>query len=273
MAGDFEFDPVAPYCGADVRGLDLAADLDGGTVDRMRRALAEYGVLFFRNQTLTPGQLRVLGARFGTLHIHPTWPRPVAGYPELMEIYADADSTRIAGEQWHSDVSCDKRPPLGSILYMVETPPAGGDTLFAGMYAAYEGLSAPLRRFLAGLTAVHDGEQVYRRGYGQETEPGAVFPHAEHPVVRTHPLSGRKALFVNRTFTSHIAQLRRSESDALLSMLYAHCEQPLFQCRFRWEEGSVAFWDNRCVQHHALWDYYPHRRLAWRVTIEGEEPV
>ena len=144
----FELKKTAPHCGAEVGGLDLAAALDGATVEALLGALAEHGVLFFRDQRLTPERLKALGGCFGPLHIHPTWPRPVEGHPELMEIYADAASTRIAGEQWHSDVSCDKRPPLGSILYMVETPPVGGDTLFAGMYAAYEALSAPLRGFL-----------------------------------------------------------------------------------------------------------------------------
>ena len=204
--------------------------------------------------------------------LHPAWPRLVEGHPEIMEIYADDKSRRVAGEDWHSDVSCDPEPPLGTILHMHEVPPVGGDTLFASMYAAWEALSAPMQRFLEGMSAIHDGEYVYRGRYEGAIEEGKVYPKSEHPVVCTHPVSGRKALFVNRTFTTRIVQLARHESDALLGMLLEHLERPEFQCRFQWRPGSVAFWDNRCVQHHAMWDYYPNRRRGLRVTIKGERP-
>jgi taurine dioxygenase len=160
---------------------------------------------------------------------------------------------------------------MGSILYMHELPPVGGDTLFASMHAAYDALSDAMKRFLEGLTAMHEGEHVYRGRYGVKDE-GRVFPKAEHPVIRTHPVSGRKALFVNRGFTTRIVQLQRLESDALLQLLFRHIETPEFQCRFRWRERSVAFWDNRSVQHHALWDYFPQRRHGHRVTIRGDKP-
>jgi taurine dioxygenase len=161
---------------------------------------------------------------------------------------------------------------MATILYMLEVPPVGGDTLFASMYAAYEALSTPMKRLLEGLTAIHDGEHVYRGRYAGVEDGQKVFPRSEHPVIRTHPVSGRQALFVNRTFTTRIVQLARHESDAVLEMLFRHIETPEFHCRFQWRPGSVALWDNRCVQHQALWDYYPHRRRGLRVTIRGDKP-
>jgi taurine dioxygenase len=268
----FDLVKLTPHCGAEVRGIDLAQPLDAAAVDALGRALAEHCVLFFHEQKLTPQQQKELGQCFGELHLHPAWPRLVEGHPEIMEIYADANSKRIAGEDWHSDVSCDSEPPLGTILYMLEVPEVGGDTLFASMYAAWDALSAPMKKMLEGMTALHDGEATYRGRYEGAVETGKVYPRSVHPVARTHPVTGRKALFVNRIFTSRIQELSKPESDAVLAMLFAHIEQPEFQCRFRWQPGSVAFWDNRCVQHHALWDYYPQRRRGLRVTIKGDKP-
>ena len=271
-AARLELRKTTPRCGAEVVGLDLSQSFDEDRIDALRRALAEHCVLFFRDQRLTPEQQKAFGRRFGELHLHPAWPRLLEGHPEIMEIYADANSTRIAGEDWHSDVSCDPEPPLGTILYMLEVPPEGGDTLFASMYAAYDALSTPMKRLLEGMTALHDGETTYRGRYDGMQE-AASYPSAEHPVIRTHPVSGRKALFVNRIFTRRILQLEKHESDAVLEMLFRLVETPELQCRFRWQPGSVAFWDNRCAQHHALWDYYPQRRRGLRVTIKGERPV
>ena len=268
----FEFRKVTPNCGAEVRGIDLSQPLDDGAVEAIKTALAEYCVLFFRDQKITPEQHKTLGRHFGELHIHPAWPRLVEGHPEVMEIYADENSKRIAGEDWHSDVSCDPEPPLGTILQMLEVPPVGGDTLFANMLAVFESLSASMQRFLEGLTAVHDGEYVYRGRYEGAQEEGKTYPRSEHPVVRTHPVSGRKLLFVNRIFTTRIVQLTKRESDAVLQMLFEKTEEPEFQCRFHWQPHSVAFWDNRCAQHHALWDYYPDRRRGLRVTVQGDVP-
>ena len=263
---------LTPHCGAEIRGVDLSRPLGGPAFEEVHKALVEHGVIFFRDQRLTPEQHKAFARRFGELHIHPAYPRLLDGHPEIMEIYADETSKRVAGEDWHSDVSCDPRPPLGSVLYMLEIPPVWGDTLFASMYAAYEALSAPMRRFLEGMTAVHDGEYVYRGRYEGASEAGKTYPRAEHPVVRTHPVSGRQALFVNRIFTRRIVQLADAESEAVLEMLFRHVETPEFQCRFRWQPRSVAFWDNRCVQHHAMWDYYPQRRRGLRVTIQGDAP-
>ncbi len=155
---------------------------------------------------------------------------------------------------------------------MLEVPPVGGDTLFASMGAAHDALSEPMKRFLEGLTAIHDGEHVYRGRYEIESPADKVYPKAEHPVIRTHPVSGRKTLFVNSSFTTRIVQLRKAESDAVLGMLYRHIETPEFHCRFQWRPNSVAFWDNRCTQHYALNDYHGHRREMHRVTIEGDRP-
>ena len=259
-------------CGAEVHGLDLLQRLDQATIDTLAAALGECSVLFFRDQNLTPPQHKALGECFGELHLNPAWPNLVPGHPEIMEIYTDQNSTHIAGEYWHSDVSCDPQPPLGTILYMIEVPPVGGDTLFASAHAAYEALSTPIKRLLEPLTAIHDGEPHYRGRYDRNDPEPQTYPQAEHPVIRTHPVTGRNAIFVNRTFTTRIVQLTARESDAMLNMLFHHLEQPQFQCRFKWEKGSVAFWDNRCALHNAMWDYYPHRRRGHRVTIIGETP-
>jgi taurine dioxygenase len=267
-----QVDKLTPLVGAEVRGVDLSRPLDERTFKEIHAALVDNGVIFFRDQHLTPGQQKDFGRLFGELHVHPAAPSLLEGHPEILVIHADETSKHVAGENWHSDVSCDPEPPMGSILYMHELPPVGGDTLFASMYAAHDALSEPMKRFLEPLTAMHEGEHVYRGRYGVD-DTGRVFPKAEHPVIRTHPVSGRKALFVNGGFTTRIVQLKRAESDAVLQFLYRHVETPEFQCRFRWQVNSIAFWDNRCVQHHAMWDYYPQRRHGHRVTIKGDKPV
>jgi alpha-ketoglutarate-dependent taurine dioxygenase len=265
--------PVTPRIGATVEGIALGEPLSNRQVDELHRALAEHQVLFFRDQPLDEESHKRFGRYFGELHIHPNIPGP-EGHPEILPIHADANAKRINGEFWHSDVSCDEEPPLGSILYLHTVPSCGGDTLFASQHAAYDALSPRLKAYLDGLTATHSGDHVYRRTnalIGRSSE-GKVFPHAVHPVVRTHPVTKRKALFVNRNFTTGIKGLSRLESDALLEMLYRHCETPEFQCRFRWQPGSVAFWDNRSAQHHAMWDYFPQRRHGYRVTVRGDRP-
>ena len=194
-------------------GVDLSRPLDEPTFKQVHDALIENQVIFFRDQHMTPEQQKAFGRLFGELAVHPAAPGLVEGHPEILVIHADEKSKHVAGENWHSDVSCDPEPPMGSILYMHELPPVGGDTLFASMYAAYEALSEPMKRLLEGMTAIHRGEHVYRGRYGVKDE-GKTFPEAEHPVIRTHPVSGRKALFVNRTFTTRIPQLSRTESAA-----------------------------------------------------------
>jgi taurine dioxygenase len=261
--------PLTPNIGAEIGGIDLAIPLSEQQFNEVHQALMRHLVIFFRDQKLTTDQHKAFGRRFGDLHIH-----PVVGmreHPEVIEIMADENSTYIAGEVWHADVTCDPEPPMGSILYLHTTPDnGGGDTLFANMYRAYETLSEPVRRMIDGLTAVHDGERVYRVRQGR-TE-NRDYPRSEHPVVRTHPVTGRKALYVNRNFTSHITGMSRLESDALLGMLYSHSERDDMKCRFKWRPNSIAFWDNRCAMHQAMWDYYPQKRYGQRVTIAGEKP-
>jgi taurine dioxygenase len=265
-------DRLTPIIGAEIGGVDLANPTNR-QMDEIHRALAESCVIFFRDQKLTPEQHLAFGRQFGELHVHPAAPSE-PGHPELMVIKSDKNSSRANGEGWHSDVSCDIEPPMGSILYMKQVPPAGGDTLFANMYAAYEALSDRMKAYVEGMTAIHDGEHVYRGLYadvGVKDKPS--YPSAEHPVVRTHPVTGRKALFVNRGFTVRLCGVPRDESDGVLRYLFDHMENPLFQCRFRWRANSIAFWDNRCVQHRAMWDYWPHTRYGNRVTVKGDRPV
>jgi taurine dioxygenase len=265
--------PVTPRIGADVEGVELAKPLSNRQVEELHQALAEHQVLFFRNQTLDVEAHKRVGRYFGELHIHPNAPGP-EGYPEILPIHADANSKRINGEVWHSDVSCDAEPPLGSILYLHTIPSVGGDTLFASQFAAYDALSARMKVYLEGLTATHSGDHVYQRhnALAGRDDHGMSFPKASHPVVRTHPINKRKALFVNRYFTTHIDNLPDDESRAILNYLFEHSTREEFQVRFRWTPHAVVFWDNRSVQHLALWDYYPQTRSGRRVTIQGDRP-
>lgn len=265
--------PVTPVIGAEVDGVDLAA-IDDDSFETIRDALMAHCVLFFRDQDISIESQKALGARFGELVEHPNEPG-IAGHPEVFRIHADENSVRATGERWHSDVSCDPMPPMGSILRLHTVPGSGGDTLFANMYAAYEALSDRMKALLDGLTAIHDGGPFYRevnRLIGRD-DGGRSYPSAEHPIVRTHPVTGRKALFVNEMFTVRIVDLPRGESIGLLDFLFRHVQRPDFHCRFRWRPHSVAFWDNRCTQHHAIWDYFPAVRSGYRVTIRGERPI
>ncbi len=269
-SSSIEVRKLTPHIGAEILGIDLTEELEARTFELVREALLENLVIFFRDQEITVEQHKRFGRRFGEFHIHPG-EQGLPGHPEIIVIHADEKSKRIAGEDWHSDVSCDPAPPMGSILHIVEQPAVGGDTMFASMYKAYESLSDDMKRFLCGLTAVHDGEHQFRGRYGYD-DSGKAYPKSEHPVVRTHPVTGRRALFVNRIFTSRIVQLSKLESDAILQCLFRHIESPAFHCRFQWRKNSIAFWDNRCAQHQAIWDYFPNRRHGRRVTIQGDKP-
>jgi taurine dioxygenase len=265
--------PVTPRIGADVEGIGLAKPLSNRQIEELHQALAEHQVLFFHDQPLDEEAQKRVGRYFGELHIHPNTPGP-EGHPEILPIHADVNSKRVAGEYWHSDVSCDEEPPLGSILYLHTAPTAGGDTLFASQIAAYDALSPRLKIYLEGLTATHSGDHVYRRHNALEdrNDTGKVFPKASHPIVRTHPVTKRKALFVNSTFTTQIDGVPQDEGRAILNYLFAHSTREEFQVRFRWRPHSVALWDNRSVQHLAIWDYYPQVRSGRRVTIKGDRP-
>ena len=265
-----EIRKVTPVIGAEIFGVDLSKPLGNEAFQVVHDALMDNLVVFFRDQAIDPAQQMAFGRMFGELHVHPAAPS-APGHPEVMIIHADANSKFVNGESWHSDVSCDPEPPMGSILAMRVLPDVGGDTLFANMYAAFDALSAPMRAMLAGMTAVHDGESLYRGRYGTD-DRGRTYPRAVHPVVRTHPVTGRQALFVNSFFTTRILELSKGESDAVLAFLFRHVETPEFSCRFRWAKDSVAFWDNRSAQHHALWDYFPQTRSGTRVTVKGDAP-
>ena len=264
-------EPVSPVIGAEVSGVNLSTTLDDVTRDALEHALSEHLVLFFRDQDLTFEQHKTFGRRFGDLHLHPAAPKD-AEHPEILVVHGDDKVSFVAGSQWHSDVSCDAEPPMGSILRIIETPSSGGDTLFASMYAAFDALSDSMQHLLCGLTAIHEGEQYYRNRYGRDDLRDSDYPTAEHPVVRTHPVTGRQSLYVNEGFTTRLKELSVAESDALLAFLFQHCAQPAFHCRFHWQPHSIAFWDNRCTQHLAIWDYYPEVRHGYRVTVKGDVP-
>ena len=265
--------PLTPVIGAEIRSIDLSQPLDDEGYQRVHDTLLAHQVIFFRDQTLDLGQLEAFGRRFGKLHLHPTQ-SSVEGHPGLIKVHVDATSEVYAGKMWHSDVSSDPEPPMGSILHLHEVPATGGDTLFSSMYAAFDGLSTPMKEWLSGLEALHETRQNLIRAYGEKAEDlrEDVYPEAVHPVVCTHPETGRKSLFVNESFTTRIVGLESAESDAVLQFLYRHIASPKFQCRFSWRKNSIAFWDNRCVQHLAIWDYYPHTRSGHRVTLAGSSP-
>jgi len=257
-----------------VQGLDLSKPISEKLYEELKRALAEHIVIFFRDQHLSPQQHLDFGRLWGNLHVHPAKPHE-PGFPELLSVKSGRDTVRVNGEDWHSDVSCDEEPPMGSILYITTCPPEGGDTLFSNMYAAYESLSEPMKQYLNGLQAVHDAEEFYRSLYANDSKgmkDVGAYPSATHPVIRTHPWTKKKLIFVNRVFTREIVGVPREEGRAILEFLLAHVENPLYQCRFRWRANSIAFWDNRSAQHRALWDYWPNERYGNRVTVIGDKP-
>ena len=266
-------DPLTPVIGAEVDGIDFSEPLGDNLFARIEAELLEHQVLFFRDQDMTLEQHKDLGRRFGELHIHPSARGP-DGHPEILVVHADANTKRTAGDKWHSDVSCDPEPPSISILQLKTLPSTGGDTLFSSMYAAYDALSPGMQDYLGGLTAIHDGGPNYRDRAARlgKDMSHKQYPRSEHPVIRTHPVTGRKGIFVNSTFTTEICGVPPDEGQAILAFLNAQVAKPQFQCRFRWRPNSVAMWDNRCVQHHAMWDYYPEVRSGYRVTVCGDTP-
>lgn len=285
---DLDVTSLSGNIGAVIRGLDLR-DVDDGTVAAIRRVWLDRKVVFFPGQDLDPGSHQEFAARFGQLtEGHPVIPG-VDGSPNLFEIdyskprdlyanYGDV-TTRNQGLDWHTDVTFVPRPPMGSILRAVVVPPAGGDTLFADQRAAFEDLSPALGDFLCSLTAVHDGSVQFAAALaeaGAGRWEGEAIPSLEpvvHPVVRTHPETGARSLFVNPGFTSHIVELERSESDALLAFLYAHSVRPEYTVRYHWSAGDVGFWDNRTTQHSVVGDFGSQPRVIQRVTLKGDEPV
>jgi taurine dioxygenase len=274
MSG-LEIQPLTPTIGAEIRGVDLREPLDGATRRAVEQALLDHLVIFFRDQPLSPEEHVAFAKQFGEISIPPFAPK-YGTKPEL--IVLDQVHPKDEGaDAWHSDNTFMPEPPLGSILRAVELPPLGGDTCFASMYAAYEALSAPIRRLVDGLRAVHDITKPLAKGIaaGHVTadlaELQRKWPPVEHPVVRTHPVTRRRALFVNANSTTRLLGLGERENDALLPFLIDHVRSPEFQCRFRWEVNSIAFWDNRPTQHFAVPDYH-QRRVMHRVTLAGDKP-
>ena len=267
-----EVETLTPHIGAKVRGVDLSQPLTNEQARDVHQAWIDWKILVFPNQHLNRDQHKAFARRWGKLHVHPMQPT-YGGDEEVLIVKTTRDSAYTSGDGWHTDVTCDPVPPLGSMLYITETPASGGgDTLFADMYLAYQMLSDSLKEFLDPLVAEHDGAGPYVGSY-KSTPPEGGYPKSQHPVIVTHPDSGKKLLYVNRGFTSHIVGLGRSESNAVLEMLYRLIDStPRLYCRVDWEPNSLAFWDNRCTQHHAVWDYWPNSRYGERVSIVGDQP-
>ena len=274
--------PISGACGAVVDGLDLSQDIDEQRIGEVKRAFHENLVVFFRGQNLTEDQHKAFGRKFGTLNIHPRY-EPLDGHPEIFPIRKDPEHKNNIGDVWHQDLTHLEEPPLGSILYALEVPPYGGDTMFANQYLAYDALSDGMKELLDGMIAVHDNlrqspsisaDRNSTRTSKLREDPDEVDePEMEHPVIVTHPETNRKALYVNSVRTRRFKDMTVEESEPLLNYLIEHSHKPEFTCRFKWEKGSVAFWDNRCLMHYALNDYPGHKRYMNRVTVNGSRPV
>ena len=268
--------PLTAAIGAEVSGVDLRGDLDDATVAAIRGALLQHLVLFFRDQPLEPDEQLRFALRFGGVSV-PAFLTTATAVPEVM-VLDQVNPKGDGADRWHVDNTYMPCPPMGSVLRAVELPELGGDTLFASMYEAYDALSPTMRAFVDGLRAEHDITKMLANSVARglvDVDMDAVraaWPTVTHPVVRVHPETGRKLLFVNGNWTTRIVGLTDAESDALLGYLLAHVQSPEFQCRFRWTPDAVAFWDNRVVQHFAVPDYHS-RRVMHRVTIEGDAPV
>ena len=270
--------PLSPALGAQISGIDLNRDLTGEQRNVIERALLDHQVLFFRDQPITPQQQARFAAHFGDLHIHPIYPN-VPEQPEVLIL--DTAVTDVRDNAiWHTDVTFLPTPALGAVLSAKQVPAYGGDTLWASGIAAFEALSRPMQMLLEGLTATHDFTRSFPlERFGNTAEDLARWeetrrknPPLSHPVIRTHPVSGRKALFVNEGFTTRINELEAAESEAILKLLFAHGTRPEFTLRWRWQANDVAMWDNRVTQHYAVDDYRPQRRVMHRATILGDAP-
>lgn len=270
---------IAGALGAEIHGVDLAARQTDTTIAAIRALLLEHGVIFFRDQQLDDARLKAFAGRFGTFFRHPYFVSE--GDPDVIVVRRAPGDQRIVGEGWHSDTPASAAPPMASLLYGEEVPPYGGDTLFANQYLAYETLSPAMQRMLEGVRAVYSDTRVASPSLGRNAQSatklreGAELHHSEaaHPVLRTHPETGRKALYLVRPLMLHFDGMSNSESDGLAEFLYDHSHRPEFTCRFRWETGSLAFWDNRCTQHAALNDTGPFHRVMRRVQLNGDVPA
>lgn len=270
MASNITISALTPTIGAEIGNIDLRQTSSGEIAD-IRAALLEYKVVFFRDQTLTQAEHIAFARQFGDLEIHPATPKSQSN-PEVLHIAHGPDSK---GKEnfWHSDVTWREKPSLGSILKAVKVPAVGGDTLFANMVMAYELLPDDIKEVITGRVAVHDIARVFAGRLNKSAEElRERYPPMEHPIVRTHPETGESVLYVNTAFTSHIKDMEERDSTRLLRQLYRTAANPEIQCRFRWQQGSLAFWDNRASQHFASSDYFPQVRKMERVTIAGDRP-
>ena len=280
------FRALSAACGAEVTGLDVAQRLNEKTVDEVHGALAENCILLFRDCDITPAQHIAFSGLFGPLETHVVGEFNLPGHPEIFVVSNVREDGKLkgavyAGQYWHSDLSYMKKPSLGSLLRCLEMPGVGGDTMFADMYRAYDMLSGPMKKFLGGLRAVHDYSHAYDTYFAKlkerpplTAEQRAKTPPVEHPVIRTHPVSGRKALYVNPGFTTGFVGMPEEESAPILDFLFRHSTRPEFVYRHKWRVNDMIFWDNRCAMHYALADYdFSVRRHMHRTTIAGDEPV
>ena len=272
----FAVTPIGPTIGAEVSGLDLSQPMDDATFAAFEAALIEHKMIFLRDQNLTTAEHVALGHRFGDLEVHPF--RPEGTFPEIMVLDNHKDNPVLSTDVWHSDTTFRECPNKYSILRCLQIPAVGGDTLWADMCAAYDGLSDSIKSLVDGLVAVHDF-QNFRVLFGNDEEGRKrlrrmeeLYPNPTHPVVRTHPVTGRKILYVNPQFTIRIKGLKPRESRALLELLYEQAHVPEYQFRLRWQPGTVALWDNTSTQHYAANDYYPNRRHMERIAVIGDRP-
>jgi len=263
---------LTPHLGAIVQEIDLSEPMSETAFQALKAVYLDYSVLVFPDQALSQAQHKAFASRFGALHTHPMHARQQKGDPHILRVATNAKSAYTAGEGWHTDVTCDALPPQCSLLYVTETPGnGGGDTMFADMYLAFELLSDPMKQFLSGLTAVHDGALPYVGAY-KSVAPEGGYPRNEHPVIVQHPETGRAVLYVNSGFTSRIRGLSARESDALLQFLFRHIDStPKLTARVSWSPNTLVLWDNRCTQHHSVWDYYPGSRYGERVSVIAQE--
>lgn len=275
-----EIEPLSTAIGAEISNVDLSRDLSDAAIGEIRRALLDHCVVFFRDQDLSVEAHKRLARCFGEIFVHPNF-NTGDHDPEVVTIVRKPGDTRIVGEEWHTDTTMMAEPPMGALLYALEVPPVGGDTLFANQYMAYERLSDGMKRMVDGLKCWHTDRKV-----AGPNSPAALAKRSTkvrddddwretrnlHPVVRTHPETGRKCLFVNHSYSVCFEDMTEDESRPLLDWLMEWGHRPEFTCRFRWRPGSVAFWDNRCVKHLALHDVHDHQRIMRRIQIAGDRP-
>ena len=277
QASELKVRRIAGGCGAEIEGVHLAQELDGDLVDQLRRLLLEHLVIFFRGQDLSPGQFMRFAERFGEPMEYPML-KGLDGFPMITQVVKSEHEKQNFGGVWHSDTTYLEKPPMGTMLLAREVPPYGGDTIFANQYLAYEALSEGMKRLLDGLAGVSDSALADASRYREDVDPAnrrwdaKKRLVAQHPVARTHPETGRKALYVNIGHTARFADMTAEESAPLLQYLFQHQRQEEFTCRFSWQPGSLAFWDNRAVQHYPINDYQGHRRLMHRITLAGDRP-